>query len=526
MDLVDPTAVCNDTNVGLTSAVNYTFTAVDAGRRTFNFNYPNAAANVKVRMRDTSVTPSQPTCSFDNFTIRPASFTSVVSGAPLDMNNAATSGAPSAMAGSGTFTLIAATGIVGYTGTPKIDNAAVQAHAGATQNGAVGGAFPAALTATGTSTGTSAFTYSEVGNFFFLGSAATLGSITARGVYDDTFTAVDSTADCTADFSNVLSSGKYGCKFGVTANSSYFGRFIPDHFDTTVSGGLTCTAGLSALTPTCPATGFIYADQPFAMAVKAMNAADVLTQNYAGTFAKAVTLSAVDAASAAITVGGILNGNVASAAFVAGRATLLATAPSPTSFHFTTTPTTPTNMYVKAVDGEVSSSVVTPANHPLEGGFKVVSGRIKLSNAHGSELLPLPMTAAVQYFNAVGGWVSSDSDTVTTIVASDFALAFPVATANNLVSCETALSVTGSSPSFRVNLSRPGNGNNGWTDLTLNLGAAAVGNRCTAVGGAGAASTTAARPWLQFPVGTNPTSRATFGVYQGRKEFIYMRENY
>jgi len=126
--------------------------------------------------------------------------------------------------------------------------------------------------------------------------------------------------------------------------------------------------------------------------------------------------------------------------------------------------------------------------------------------------------------------VSSNSDTVTSIIASDFALAFPAVTANHLVACETAVSITGSSPNFKVNLSRPGNGNNGWTDLTLNLGAAAAGNQCTAVGGAGAAATTANRPWLQYPWGggaaINPTARATFGVYKGNKEFIYLRENY
>jgi hypothetical protein len=78
-----------------------------------------------------------------------------------------------------------------------------------------------------------------------------------------------------------------------------------------------------------------------------------------------------------------------------------------------------------------------------------------------------------------------------------------------------------------LGLSAPGSGNNGWTDLTLNLGAVAVGNHCANVAGVvGGAATTASYPWLQFPAGTNPAARATFGVYRGNNEFIYLRENY
>ena len=83
------------------------------------------------------------------------------------------------------------------------------------------GAFGAAAAATGTATGT--FTYSEVGYFRF-GPA---------GVYDDTFTAIDQSTDCTNDFSNTAVGGKYGCKFGNAAATPYFGRFIPDHFAVT-----------------------------------------------------------------------------------------------------------------------------------------------------------------------------------------------------------------------------------------------------------------------------------------------------
>jgi hypothetical protein len=313
----------------------------------------------------------------------------------------------------------------------------------------------------------------------------------------------------------------------TTGTTGNLGRFYPDHFDTAV----TLTSGLPMPCPTgltCPTlyNGFVYSGQAFTTQVTAKNLAGGTTQNYDGTlgYAKAVTLTAWDALGSIATQnpsGALANNAVAAASFSAGIATT-----STPVYTLTTATTAPTDIYLRALDTDnVTSRRASAPGTSVEGGVKVVSGRVKLANAHGSELLPLPMTATVQYYNGTY-WATSATDSVTAIIASDFALAFPVAAANKLAACETALSVTGSSPNFKVNLSAPGTGNNGWTDLTLNLGAVPTGNRCTAVGGAGAASTTADRAWLQYPAGTNPTARATFGVYKGNNEFIYLRENY
>ena len=120
--------------------------------------------------------------------------------------------------------MTAATAVAGYNGTPSVG--APAAHSGAVQNGSISGAFGAAAAASGTATGS--FTYSEVGYFRF----------NTAGVYDDTFTVIDQPTDCTNDFSNTavasgVDAGKYGCKFGNTAATPYFGRFIPDHFAVT-----------------------------------------------------------------------------------------------------------------------------------------------------------------------------------------------------------------------------------------------------------------------------------------------------
>jgi hypothetical protein len=156
-------------------------------------------------------------------------------------------------------------------------------------------------------------------------------------------------------------------------------------------------------------------------------------------------------------------------------------------------------------------------------------GRARLSNANGSELLNLPIPIRLEHWSdASNGWVLNRADTCTTFQASDFAFSFPAGTGNNLAACETAVAVSGTAPSLNAILTKPGSGNSGWTDVSLNLGGSASGNRCTAIGGAGAGSTTSAQPWLQFDwtgsgIG-NPSARARFGAYKGSTNVIYFRE--
>jgi MSHA biogenesis protein MshQ len=157
-------------------------------------------------------------------------------------------------------------------------------------------------------------------------------------------------------------------------------------------------------------------------------------------------------------------------------------------------------------------------------------GRIQLQNAYGSEFLQLPLPIAIQYWN--GNWVNNTLDVCSSISANHFAWDFlPAGTPgrpNNLIACNSALAVSGSAPGYAVNLSAPGAGRSGWSGISLNLGATATGNRCVAVGGSGGGASTANLPWLQYnwtgAGRTNPTGRATFGVY--RSPLIYRRENY
>jgi len=168
-------------------------------------------------------------------------------------------------------------------------------------------------------------------------------------------------------------------------------------------------------------------------------------------------------------------------------------------------------------------------------------GRLNVSNAFGSELLDLSIPIETQYYNSSGVYVTNVADSCTTLTASNLAFSF-VATTPNLVACETSISPAtiiyftsgrgsavvppGTAPVPK--LTKPGAGNNGSVDITINLGAAA-GSTCVA--GISSPAAGAGQTWLQWKwsgstFDRNPTARATFGVFKNADEFIYLRENF
>lgn len=222
-----------------TTALPSTFAA--GQRRSFAFNHASAARNARIRVGYipfASTCPGTPaySCSSDNFAIRPTTFA-------VDSNGTATqagsTGTPKLKAGSDTFSL-RATALAGYDGTPKLNLASGYFTTTLSYLGSLGSVvFPAASAANGVATA-SGFTYSEVGNF----------SLAQNAVYDDGFTAVDSTKtqpDCTSDFTNdtAVNNAKSGCMFGSAA-AGPFGRFYPHHF--AVAGALVGRSDLTART--------------------------------------------------------------------------------------------------------------------------------------------------------------------------------------------------------------------------------------------------------------------------------------
>ncbi len=487
-----------------------TFLASNSGQKqsgsfTLNTAYKNLAAIIS----DGSVTA----CSTDSFAVRPTGVSSVIS---TNATNASASGTPQFKAGSDAFSLTATTaGITGnasgYTGILKINNAGVQAVSPALAAALAAGAlaptsFGAATSATGSSAATgTGFIYSEAGLFKLLAPDFSVPRIPA--VYDDTWTAVDSDTsknDCIAGttaaaYSNTKdANGKYGCNFGLTADSGMFGRFIPDHFDTFVTDGIPCPSGMSC----SPASGFTYSGQAFATQIIARNSAGATTVNYDSSrgYSKAVTLSALDAATGTATnpgPGSLAGSGVAASSFTLGVATLSNT----TNYAFATQKTAPTTIRLRAVDTDGVSSLRATLAATVEGQTQIRSGQTRVSSAYGSELLPLPVNVLLQYWDGAG-WVPSTTDR-TTVFNSAIASTGNVAAANyrvNLTSVSTsgavaALGFVNGLTSFT--LAKPGQGKNGSVDLSINTPS-----------------------YLPSVAG-----RATFGVYKSGP-VIYIRENF
>ena len=454
-------------------------------------------------------------CSVDAFAVRPSGIASVTSSNATNTTNI---NPPIFKAGSDNFSLTAITtaigGNSGYAGgVLKINANSVQAVSPATVAGTLSGSFAAATSGASSATATgSTFTYSEVGKFNLLGPDFTLTPTRIPGVYDDAWTTIDSGAknDCisgatAAAYSNTKDvNGKYGCNFGISANTGAFGRFVPDHFDTVVTPGMPCPTGLTCPTLSIPNDqGFIYSGQAFTTQVTARNTAGAVTLNYdsAKTWSKPVTLTAWNAAGGATQnpgAGTLTSNSVPSAAFNLGVATT-----STPIYTFPTTPVAPTDIYVRAVDTDNVTSLRGVSS--IEGGIKVVSGRINISNAHGSELLPLPIAVTAQYWkDAASGWLTSTTDSVSSFVATNVlfgnyqknltAINYP----NSGATSVTPASIVFANGVASYTLAKPGTGNNGSVDMNTNAPSYLPSN----------------------------TARATFGIYKNANEFIYLREMY
>ena len=181
-----------------------------------------------------------------------------------------------------------------------------------------------------------------------------------------------------------------------------------------------------------------------------------------------------------------------------------------------------------AGNGLISTTVAAVFNPiAFDSGAVFRYGRLKLSNAHGSELLNLPVGLEAQYYNGTA-FVTNTQDSCTTIAPT------AIVTSNfqkNLAACETSVSMSGTLTAGKANLklTKPGSGNSGSVDLSVRLDSAASGTTCIA--GSSQSATAANQAYLQGAwtganYDQNPNSRATFGVFRSAKEFIYMRENF
>lgn len=502
-------------------------------------------------------------CSSDRFAIRPTAFSSVTS----TMNNSATSGAPSLKTGQN-FTINALTGLTGYDNgsgatlanpqiIPLIDNTLV---VGSPTAGSIGGAFGTA--SAGTATG-AAFYYSEVGNF----------GLGAYAIYDNVFTAVDQSSDCTADFSNALVGGMYGCKFGnaAIALASGFGRFIPDNFNVTLNSPQLATS--------CAAGSFTYTGQTFAystapvMTVTARNGttnglANATTVNYAGVYMKITNAILTPSTQAARytrfdalgggTTPALNTANVPGApgvasdpvigAFASGVGALTFGAGTGLAFTRGTTLSSAFNADISLSINVLDTDGIAFAGNPATFGAATSGngiafssakamrfGRLRMQNAFGPLGNDLPVTLLAEYWNGTA-FATNTLDSCLTLAAGNFALGTYV----------LGLSAANMKPGAPAagNVSVGGTFANGVGSLQLTKPAPAAASPgsvvvCTDLDGGVptdatcAATTPANLPWLKGNWGNgttyidDPKSKATFGLFGAQpKQFIFMREYY
>lgn len=285
------------------------------------------------------------------------------------------------------------------------------------------------------------------------------------------------------------------------------GRFYPDHFDVTV-------------TPQCG--GFVYggsaaAGQPFTVNAVAMNgkSPSSVTANYRYESAVQTTMNFSRAVNLTLSSGGAAgglyidsaaggSGAIPAANFAGGSGQIrYDAATGKVSYGFTTFPTAPVAIAIHAEDADSASGAAlvagTDGTIPLPGGVR--AGRLWISNAYGSELLPLNIPAKVQYWKSTG-WETNTLDTCTALTVPSNANSG----LTNTLRTKTTASV--SSPlaagDSRLRLSTPGAGNPGVVDISGTI-------------------LRGVNTWLALPV---PLARACFGSCGPRSSVIYFRESF
>lgn len=534
---VDASTGCRSTWTSVLSTSTLSFASGDAGRADITQLQNNSWRDVRVRMSYPATgTATVIACSTDNFAIRPSAFASF-SATDLDWDSAGTTRTLANSSATGgnvhkagqPFT-IRATAVnaqatpattTNYTGAPT---ATISACAGTACTASFGTLTVNLTAAAGVISNTTA-SYSEVGAF-------------SLQLNDTSFASVDG-----AD-------GSSAAELTISSPVITVGRFVPDHFAVT---GLVTPVLRTFNSSACATRSFTYVGQPFGYAtapqatVQARNAAGATTTLYAGAMWKLTAASITQAYSPLFPASPGLDVTSATSPAVTSNnnGTGVIAASSTDTLKFTrsaTTPQAPFNAAISltwsasdgseaAVSGNGTIATTTPlafSNIAFDAGNAFRYGVLKLSNAYGNEYNNLAVPVEAQYWDGVR-FATNTSDHCTSMPTGSVAMGNYQ---RNLAACETAIApatVRLSSGRNFFTLVRPGAGNAGSADLTLQLGSSASGSTCTAVGTSASASA-ANLPWLQGKWGsaanydTNPSARASFGQY--KSPLIYLRESF
>lgn len=466
---------------------NATFTA---GRATISgINVANAYRDVRMRFSCSAIVCGSAItqCSSDNFAVRPQSFavTANLGGATLAAGN--------------NFTLAATTAVpAGYTGTPTLNTALVQDH-NAAAAGVLNGNFAAAtgISASGT------FQYHDVGTI----------SLLAGAVTDSGYTVVDqANSGCVAgSASNTLAGGKYGCNVGSVA-AGPFGRFYPHHF-----------TYAATLTPACAGGGFTYMNQPalgLNLSLSAKSANETTTARYTAGYPTLGTFSITgDNGGAAVAAARL---SPALPAFVWSNGVYTTTGNR--AFTRNATPDGPFDSFALRASILAEPDGVAITGAALSNTTAIRSGRLRIVNTYGSELLAVRVPLRAESFTGTG-WRIHAADNCTAIPTSAIAVTNSGALAP-VIQSASPISLSGGLGTLVFNST----GSAGSFDLAVNLNAAGVDTSCNAAHGGTAAN----MPWLQgFWSSTcngtpawaqDPNARIRVG--SPKAPYIYLRERY
>ena len=297
------------------------------------------------------------------------------------------------------------------------------------------------------------------------------------------------------------------------------GRFTPDYLETSQNTPVFQTA--------CGAGSYTYIGETFdyqtspMITATAKNAAGSTTENYDGTWFKITAGSLTGTTYTAAT--GTLSAGAPNAPTIVNQRAGVGTISfnnGPQLSFLRSAPETAFDAEIALDLNLLDADGIAPPTNPLSfgtaaggGGIAYSSGkqqrfgRAVLMNAHGSELLPLPVPLKTQYYDG-SNFVDHVADACTTFVAGSLSL-----TPNPGGLSSTA--TVGNSPLLAgdaaLSLSATGANNTGYFDVTYSL---------------------TSHSWLlgdwdgDSSYDDDPASRATFGIFKGSDMLIYSREIY
>ena len=311
----------------------------------------------------------------------------------------------------------------------------------------------------------------------------------------------------------------------------------------TAIAGTAVTLGTAASSDVAGAAvqkaGFTYMDEQLSLGftIEAHNLSDSITQNYTGALAKlnlaapaSFGFAAADGSNYFLT-SDRLSLISSSGAWIAGAADVtvtlgLSSLPNATSPRTGAADGPYNNLYfgVNASDADGVGMLATDydLNTDATAGFdhvminsvpaQVRFGRLKLSNAYGSQLLDLPIPIVTQYWNGTA-FVTNAADNCTSVAPS-----LVPSYQGNLRAANMGSGHISPGGSFvngvgNLKLTKPSPAANGSVDVTVNL--------------AGAGMSYLQGNWTTTAFTGNPTARANFGIYGAQpNQFLYFRENH